>query len=594
MKTKNGFPFGSLLLIGVFYAFPVFADSGGGYTIIRRYPVAGSSEVSCMTGIGITSSRSFDSYKVSAAEYHVIGSLSGSHKGSVSLSVDGLTDVFQPDTKFALGETVQVFFSGTLSGGYIARDTFEFRIVKRFLIPSPESPSGTLGSLLPDVLVSVDKNPTPGQIFLASYGVPEEGNLMILNQDGILQKSLPASAMNFEQHSNGEWTYFDGIKNAFMALDTNFQTIREYRFSDTTITTDLHELILSSDGSYTMMGLIKTTSDLFKQGVVGGDSEATILSNVVERFDAAGRLVFQWRGIDHYDVLDAIHENLASTVIDFEHANSIDIDGSGNYLLSNRNLSELTKIDGTTGQIIWRFGGVHNQFTFQNDSLGFSYQHDARWQPHGRITMLDNGNFHDRGKVIPPPESRAVEYYLDTSSMQAYVVWQYRHSPPVWAQAMGSVQQLPNENFFIGWGQNMVLGGPPGMTTAAATEVTFDDSLVFEMGFKSPPTIYSYRAHKYPTQASFAVRTDQSGSFHAEVTATQDGYAISFDTPQPEMISVTLRDVLGRTIKHVFDGLSSGSSQRLQLPLTGLSSGVVFCTVNSSQGSAVLPIVITH
>ena len=54
------------------------------------------------------------------------------------------------------------------------------------------------------------------------------------------------------------------------------------------------------------------------------------------------------------------------------------------------------------GNIIWRLGGVHNQFTFVNDpsptgdQYGISYQHDARPVPGepNHYTVFDDGNFH--------------------------------------------------------------------------------------------------------------------------------------------------------------------------------------------------------
>ena len=64
-------------------------------------------------------------------------------------------------------------------------------------------------------------------------------------------------------------------------------------------------------------------------------------------------------------------------------------------------MDEITKIDRQTGDIIWRLGGVNNEFTFLNDSLDFQhsiptpfcYQHDIRRLRNGNITIYDNGNY---------------------------------------------------------------------------------------------------------------------------------------------------------------------------------------------------------
>ena len=55
----------------------------------------------------------------------------------------------------------------------------------------------------------------------------------------------------------------------------------------------------------------------------------------------------------------------------------------GDYLLCTRHLSEITRIDGSTGQIRWRMGkGNGNQFTFVNDPKdGFWNMHGVRRPP---------------------------------------------------------------------------------------------------------------------------------------------------------------------------------------------------------------------
>jgi hypothetical protein len=54
------------------------------------------------------------------------------------------------------------------------------------------------------------------------------------------------------------------------------------------------------------------------------------------------------------------------------------VDEDGNLVVSHRHLSEATKIDRQTGEVLWRLGGAHDQFTWVNDGLdGFRNQHDV-------------------------------------------------------------------------------------------------------------------------------------------------------------------------------------------------------------------------
>jgi hypothetical protein len=77
---------------------------------------------------------------------------------------------------------------------------------------------------------------------------------------------------------------------------------------------------------------------------------------------------------------------------------------------------------------------------------GFGIQHDVRILPNGHLLLFDNGNFHN------PPQSRAVEYALDTVAMTATLVWESRHAPPVFASFLGSVQRFQNGHTLIGYG----------------------------------------------------------------------------------------------------------------------------------------------
>lgn len=51
-----------------------------------------------------------------------------------------------------------------------------------------------------------------------------------------------------------------------------------------------------------------------------------------------------------------------------------------------------------------------------------------------------------------PVQSRAVEYSLDTRSMVARMVWEYRPRPDVASPIMGSAQRLASGNTVVGFG----------------------------------------------------------------------------------------------------------------------------------------------
>ena len=58
------------------------------------------------------------------------------------------------------------------------------------------------------------------------------------------------------------------------------------------------------------------------------------------------------------------------------------------FLISSRNLDEITKIHRITGDIIWRWGGSQNEFNFIND-YPFTGQHTIRSLGNNRYLLFD-------------------------------------------------------------------------------------------------------------------------------------------------------------------------------------------------------------
>ena len=598
--------------------------------ILRHYPSPGALEVPSTTKIGITAAKPFDPSVASSRYWTVTGSRSGIHTGTIVLSNDGRTAIFQPFVPFDIADTISVMLSSMSEDGTPLECSFNFITCIRalnsstsaqfsavagqnlnhlYLAPPPDSlppppppppdslppppdslppppPHNPFDSLSlqpppnPSGLTTiVDNTPTAGRIFLSIIPGPAPlAGLMTTDENSNPSLYLATQvATDFVLQPNGEMTYF-GIDNLYYGIDSLGNTLHTYGTTNGVIT-DGHELIVKNDGSYTLLGTSKTSQNLSN---VGGLDSAVIQGGVIQTFDSTGNLVFEWRGIDHYNVQDDIQPgditSRALPIIDFEHANSIDIDSDGNYLLSNRNLSEITKIDGKTGDIIWRFGGNHNQFTLIGDTLGISCQHYARWLKNGDILLFDNGVYH------PVQESRAVEFYLDTNTMTATLKWQFRHSPAAFSYVEGNAERLDNGNTFIGWGSEI---------SVSATEVDSNGTVVYEMDL---PATSSYRALKYPYPAAASVASAPAPSSGLSFSVAQGvgGYEVSISSAQPAIASITLCDETGRVVQNIFDGNISQDVQHFSLTASSLADGAYFCLLHSSEGEMMRPVFIIH
>src|SRR5205085_1978145 len=126
------------------------------------------------------------------------------------------------------------------------------------------------------------------------------------------------------------------------------------------------------------------------------------------------------------------------------HVNSIDQEPNGNLLISARNTDAVYEVDKSTGKILWRLGGKKSNYKMSGGSR-FIAQHDARRQKDGTITIFDNGS----GAGLGNRNARAI--VLKLSGGTAKLVHEF-HRGKVHAESQGSMEQLPNGNWFVGWG----------------------------------------------------------------------------------------------------------------------------------------------
>ncbi len=261
---------------------------------------------------------------------------------------------------------------------------------------------------------------------------------------------------NAAQQPNGDFTLYIGPSTGsapafgrFEEVEPGGRLVRTW-IAPPPFYTDPHELIVETGDAAVptghLIGYALRPTDLT---AYGGTSSQLLAGHTLIRETPGIGVDFLWNAWDHYspsDWLFAQPQLATLPVADLDHANSLALTGDGNYLASFAMLGQVAKIDAVTGRVIWRLGGKTGQFAIVGDPLGgFGPEHDVRELPNGDILMFDNGLRH------VPPESRAVEYRLDTVAMTATMVWQYRHSPALLAPAMGSARRLADGHTLVGF-----------------------------------------------------------------------------------------------------------------------------------------------
>ncbi|MDP4219008.1 MAG: aryl-sulfate sulfotransferase [Bacteroidota bacterium] len=594
------------------------ASNRGAAQIIYQFPKDGDSNIQPGTTL-IVHPANFHSSSASSQDlvFEVKGEQSGSHEGKIEISDDGETILFTPTNPFSRGEAVHVLFriretetpvSYTFHIDLLPieqkaywKNYFEEKCEQeceafreKNAAPQQETqgmPLDTFPWYFPVSTIDVNSSgSSDGNIFLTPVGsnlTTQFAFLDMVNSAGtpVFWRELAgrsSGTADFKVLPNNNAVFPIAVKGVggslgvgtFYEMNSHYVLVDSFKCGNG-ISADIHDFELLPNGHALLMA--------YDPVQVG---PSIINDNVIQEIDSAKHVVFQWRALDHFAVGDATHEDTTALQIDFAHLNSIQTDTDGNILASFRHLDEVAKIDRKTGNIIWHWGGKHNQFTFVGDTLQFSHQHDARRIANGHITMFDNGNYHSilfEDNPIVAPSSRVVEYDLDVAKHTATTVWQYKSIP--FSNFAGNVQRLPNGNTFVGLGN---------LSSPSAMEITPSNEVVFQLSI--PYQAISYRAYKYQwpvSDASVIPTTAHALNINGIYPSpASKSTTVCFSTSSVGVARIELVNVLGQMVISSNQTISSPGSQTFSMELRTLPAGLYYCRISQNGYSAVRPIVI--
>ena len=201
-----------------------------------------------------------------------------------------------------------------------------------------------------------------------------------------------------------------------------------------------HDALVQADGGYWALCDETRVMDL---STLGGMAGALVTGTVVQHLDASGGLLFQWSPFDHFEITDLAAEARSGEKVNWTHGNALDLDADGNLLVSFRSLGEITRIDTHTGAVLWRIGGLRNQFTLPADDPPFVGRHGVRALPDGFV-VLDN-----LGEITG---TRAERYEIDADSRSARLTGWYRPAAATVSELGGAVQKLPDGHMLVAFG----------------------------------------------------------------------------------------------------------------------------------------------
>ncbi len=274
----------------------------------------------------------------------------------------------------------------------------------------------------------------------------------------------PLRTSTFMRHSNGHSSFADRFVDEFglethyrVLLDEDLQEVARLQTAAPLQHTDSHDFLITDNSNYVFLAYEPAVRD-------GTPYEDSVIQEVDSQ---TGQEVFRWNSWDSIPVDEILHDNR----IEYAHINSVFVDTDGHFLASLRGTSQIVKINRQTAAVMWKLGGLSNEFAIDDPLGGPCGQHHVTRLANGNILYFDNG-------ILCPPDyaeregiSRAVEYRLDEVAKTATLVWSYQQEG-VFSRTGGSAQRLANGNTLIGWGANTT--GP------SATEVNSQGEVVYE------------------------------------------------------------------------------------------------------------------
>lgn len=254
---------------------------------------------------------------------------------------------------------------------------------------------------------------------------------------------------NTENVSGTGYIYGD-----FVIMDENYKEIDRVHSlpsNDYDILSDkaeTHDFLMIDDNHYMLLNYVVDTpnpEDINDDINIDTKVLATYVQEIKD-----DEVVWEWISTDYNEFYDGSvenndYKNSEKYAADYMHVNSLFIDPKDdNLIMSFRNQDSVVKIDKETKEIMWTFGGKHDDFGLSEDQKP-SRQHHATITEAGNLIIFDNGNINKQTRIIETDLNEEKHKIKDYKEFQI---------DDAFSKFAGSVQKTDEENdvFLIGWG----------------------------------------------------------------------------------------------------------------------------------------------
>lgn len=194
-----------------------------------------------------------------------------------------------------------------------------------------------------------------------------------------------------------------------------------------------HEIIKNEKGNYVTLFVDKKIKDLRQKGGLERD---TITGDGIVVLNNKGKILWKWSVFDAMDPL--LDDNIIMDKKDWMHANSVNYDLDGNFLISFYNNGQIWKIDSNTGKVLWKLG-KEGTIKIPSDCQ-FSQAHAVHKTDENVLMFFNNG--------IDKKNSEVYGLKIDEKTNSSNLVLHIRLPKDIYNDRMGSVYQV-NDSLFL-------------------------------------------------------------------------------------------------------------------------------------------------
>lgn len=195
-----------------------------------------------------------------------------------------------------------------------------------------------------------------------------------------------------------------------------------------------HEIIKNSENNIVTLYLDEKVMDLTS---IGGKKNDTINGDGILIMNNKGKQLWKW---SVFDVINPLKDkDILKNKKDWLHANSLNYDTDGNFIISFYNIGQIWKVDSHSGNVIWKLG--KGGTIDMPKECNFSESHAVHINDQGNLMFFDNG--------VEKKQSSVFSFQMDEKNNTVTLNKHIKLPVDLYNSRMGSAYMIDDETVLV-------------------------------------------------------------------------------------------------------------------------------------------------